>query len=116
VISDGFFIRFFAKEKIYNRLAINELLGRSPLTGNEFVIMVDVSPQLAFRRKVISNISLYECFKTLEDFVYFQTLQRKVLLKCVQKFPHVVVKGALPKGKLAAKVLGILSENKIKPG
>lgn len=115
VISDGFFIRFFIKEKIYKKLPINELLERSPLTGNEFLIMIDVPPEIAFKRKAILKVSPYECFKNPEDFVYFQTLQRKALLKYIEKLPHIVVNGVLTKEKLANEVLKILNENQIAP-
>lgn len=115
VISDGFFIRFFIKEKIYKRLSTSELLERSPLTGGEFVIMIDAPPQIAFRRKGTLKISPYECFEGPEDFVYFQTLQRGALLNYVEKFPHVVVNGMLAREKLAEEVLKTLRENQIDP-
>lgn len=115
VISDGFFIRFLIKEKIYKKLPIKELLKRSPLSGKEFIIMVDVPPEIALKRKIKRKISPYECFRNPEDFVYFQSLQRKALLKFVKKFPHVVVKGVLSKKELAEEVLLKLKENRIEP-
>jgi len=115
VISDGFFIRFLIKEKIYKRLPIRELLKRSPLRGDEFIIMIDVSPKIAYERKIGLEISPYECFKTPEDFVYFQSLQRKFLLDYIKEFPHLVINGELPRNKLARIVLNALKENQIYP-
>ena len=115
VVSDGFFIRFLAKEKIYQRLSTTEFVKRSPLTGDEFVIMIDVPPKIAFKRKKKLVISPYECLKSPQDFVDFQSLQRKILLELIKKFSHIVVDGRLQKGKLAKRVLLALKENQIEP-
>lgn len=115
VISDGFFIRFFIKEKIYKRLAIEKFLIQSPLKGNELIIMIDTPPEIAFKRKAKSKISPYEYFETPQDFVYFQRLQRKFLLEFIKIFPHVIINGMLPKATLIKEVLIKLKENQIEP-
>ena len=115
VISEGFFIRFFIKEKIYKRLPIEKLLKRSHLKRNEFVIMIDTPPEIAFKRKGRSKISPYECFKTPQDFIYFQNLQRKFLLEFIRDFPHIIINGRLPKEKIVKEVLMKLKENQIEP-
>lgn len=55
VIADRFFIGFFIKEKIYKRLPLDELERRSPLTGGEFIIMIDTPPAVAIKRKTKSK-------------------------------------------------------------
>lgn len=115
IVSDGFFIRFLTKEKIYQKLAVTEFVKRSPLMGKELIIMIDVPPQVALERKKKLIISPYECLKSPDDFIYFQSLQRKILLELIKRFPHVVIDGTLPKEKLAKKVLLVLKENQIEP-
>lgn len=115
VISDGFFIRFYVKERIYKRLPVDELLKYSPLTGQELIIMVDLPPEVAFQRKISQGISVYECFNGPNDFVRFQSFQRKALLEYAKNFPHVIVEGILERKKLAKRVLEILAENRITP-
>jgi len=115
VISDGFFIRFYIKEKIYNKLGVNELLKYSPLTGKEFIIMIDTPPKIAFQRKLSPNISPYECFKSVKDFVEFQSLQRKMLLAFIKDFPYIIINGMLAKEKLVNRVLRELEKNQINP-
>lgn len=115
VISDGLFIRFLVKEKIYKKLPIKELVRRSPLSGNEFIIMVDVPPEIAFNRKTNLKISPYECFRDPQDFVHFQSLQRKALLRFIEKIPHIIVDGMLSKTELAKEVLLKLKEYQIEP-
>jgi len=115
VISEGFFIRFFIKEKIYKRLPIKKFLKQSPLKGNELIIMVDTPPEIALKRKIKSKISPYECFETPQDFVYFQRLQRKFLLEFIKSFPHIIINGMLPKATLIKEVLIKLKENQIEP-
>lgn len=113
VIADGFFVRFFVKEEIYKRLPIEKFLRQSPLKGDELIIMIDLPPEIAFKRRVKSKISPYECLKTPKDFIYFQKLQRKFLLKFIKSFPHIIINGILPKTTLTKEVLMKLKENRV---
>lgn len=115
VIADRFFIGFFIKEKIYKRLPINELEQRSPLTGGEFIIMIDTPPAVALKRKTKLKISLYECFNMPNDFIQFQLRQRKLLLEYIEKFPHVIIDGMLSKKEIVKKVIEKLKKNQINP-
>lgn len=115
IIADRFFIGFFIKEKIYKRLPINKLRRRSPLTGKEFIIMIDTPPEIALKRKTESMISPYEYFKTSSDFIPFQLQQRKLLLKYVENFPHVIISGMLSKEEIAEEVVNMLKKNQINP-
>ncbi|GEM_PF-4124522 len=117
VLSDGFFIRFFAKEKTYRKLPIKELEKRSPLTGSEFVVMIDLPPDIAYERKRDLKISPYEYFETPFDFIKFQSLQRRKILSYIKmkRFPYVVVDGNKHPTQLANEVLKLLEERKIYP-
>jgi thymidylate kinase len=115
VISDGFFIRFFIKEKIYKKLVIEKFLAQSLLKGDELIIMIDTPVEIAFKRKSKSKISPYECFKNPQDFIYFQRIQRKLLLEFIKNFPHVIIDGRLLKAKIAKEVLIKLKENHLEP-
>lgn len=113
VVSDGFFIRFVAKEKIYKKLVIDDLLRRSPLEGKEFVVMIDTPPAVALKRKAKMKISPYEFFNRPEDFLEFQSRQRKVLLDCLKGFPHFLVDGTIAPKKLGDLVFKKLKKRQI---
>jgi len=117
VISDGFFLRFFAKEKIYRKIPIEELEKRSPLTGSEFVVMIDLPPAIAYERKRGLKISPYEYFRAPSDFIKFQSLQRKEILSYIKikRFPYVVIDGTKPPSQLTNEVLKLLEKRKIFP-
>ena len=106
VISDGFFLRFLVKEKIYRKIPIRELEKRSPLTGSEFVIMIDLSPEIAYERERDLKISPYEYFEAPSDFIKFQSLQRKEILGYIKlkKFPYAVIDGMKPPSQLTNEV------------
>jgi thymidylate kinase len=115
VVSDSFFVKFFVKEQIYKRLNLKEFSKRNPFVGDELFIMIDVPPEIAFQRKTVSKISPYECFRTPQDFIEFQTLQRQNLLTFIKKFPHTILDGTLPENDLIKKVKTILFKNQMRP-
>src|SRR5258708_6485732 len=62
VISDGFFARFYAKEKIYQRMNLDDLRRNCPIGGNTIFIMMDTPPEVALGRKGLDQLSPYEFF------------------------------------------------------
>ena len=113
VISDGFFIKFYAKECVYKRLDIDKLLSYSPLTGREFFILIDVPPLVAAERKKGIGVTPYECLHSAEDFILFQGKQRKILLSFIQNFDYVIIDGMQSKGTLLREVLYELKKRSI---
>ncbi len=51
VISDGYFVRFYAKEKVYQRLNIKRLKKHLFLPTNVMFILLDTPPVIALERK-----------------------------------------------------------------
>jgi len=113
VISDSFFAKFYAKEKVYKRLNLDDLKKQCPLNGKEVFIMLDTPTEVAFDRKKIDTITPYECLNGPDDFVSFQSRQRKELLEFVKDYKFYLLNGEKSKEELLNETLNILKDNRI---
>lgn len=110
VISDGFFARFYAKEKIYQRMNLDHLRRHCPLDGNAIFIMVDTPPAVALGRKGLDQLSPYEFFRGPEDFVEFQQRQRDELMNFIKGYKYYLLDGNKSKDMLLSETLAILKD------
>lgn len=115
IVADSFFIKFFAKEQIYKRLVIDDLLKLSPLKGNELVIFIDTPPRIAHQRKKGQTVSEYEYKSSPQDFENFQARLRDNILKFTDTYERTIINGCVDKGAILRKVLQILEYNNILP-
>ena len=115
VIADSFFIKFYCKEQIYNKLSLENLLKTSPLTGNEFIIIIDTPPKIAFLRKQNQKISSYEYYKSQDDFIIFQKKLRINILNFTKGFERVIIDGTEDKNILSNSIRKILIEHNLYP-
>ncbi len=113
VISDGFFARFYAKEKIYKKLNLDDFKGHCPLGGEEIFIMLDAPPNIALERKGINTLSPYEYLTVPDDFVFFQSRQRDELLAFIKDYKFYILDGRNTKEELLNETLDILRSNAI---
>lgn len=116
VISDGFFVKFYAKEMVYKKLDLDDLAKHCPLDKSEIIIMIDTPPEIAYDRKSKDTITPYECLNAPEDFVLFQSRQREELFKFIKDYKFYVLDGRNTKEELLNETLGILSKNAILSG
>ncbi len=115
IIADSFFIKFYGKEQIYGRLLVHELLGISPLTGKELIVFIDTPPEMAFQRKQNQKISKYECYKSRDDFIEFQTILRGNILSFTDTFERVVIDGTKSSESVLLNFVEVLEKYGIRP-
>jgi thymidylate kinase len=113
VISDGLYVKFYVKERIYDRLDLAALAKLDPLPADTLFVVLDTPPEVAMARK--TSVTPYECFTGPEDFVAFQSLQRQAIFDYVAARPNVVVNGLRDKHAVANDVMAVLQEHGITP-
>lgn len=104
VVSDGFLLRFLAKESILGLTDLTALEAAPSLDGSELFVFLDVDPETARRRRPPSSMTPYEFFEGPEDFVDFQTQQRDALTILLQARRWIRVDANRDSGSVAADV------------
>jgi thymidylate kinase len=101
VVSDGFLIRFLAKESVLGLIDLTTIEAASPLDGSELFIFLDVDPEIARRRRPASSMTPYEFFEGPDDFIDFQTQQRDALRQLLEARRYIRIDANREPGQVA---------------
>ena len=107
VLSDCYYYKFLAKEKVYNQVApiFFELVEMLPKPDH--IILVDVDPKIACERK--PDFTSYETTgPSFEDRVSFQILVREQLFNLIDSVSHTIIDGNREKSAVLNEILTLL--------
>jgi thymidylate kinase len=92
VLADSYYFKWLAKESIYEQTHAIFYTVCDALPKPDLVIVLELSPELAFRRKIV-GLSPFEYFEqpTLADFAQFQRNVMGVILEKARDMPVVSI-------------------------
>ncbi len=108
VISDSYYYKFLAKEKVYNQTDSVFYKMLDMLPNPDYIIMIDIDPIIACNRK--TEFTSYETIgSSLDERINFQSVVRQQLFEIVRPIPHTIINGDQSKNEVFSDVLHVLS-------